>query len=88
MLTLQVGDVVWSVLPGARALTPTRIADVRQVVRTGYANVHTLQGEWCSLTLLICPGPRPSQHSAGHARPCLAVTRGAHGSFSRSQRFA
>ena len=41
----QVGDVVWSMLPGAPALTPTRITDVRHVIRTGYASVHTLQGQ-------------------------------------------
>ena len=41
----QVGDVVWSVLPGAPTHTPTRIVDVRYATQIGYANVHTLQGQ-------------------------------------------
>ena len=41
---LQVGDAVWSLLPGAQALGSTRVTDVRHVEQTGYINVHTLQG--------------------------------------------
>ena len=41
----QVGDTVWSMLPGAQTLAPTRVTDVRHTVQTGFVNVHTLQGE-------------------------------------------
>ena len=43
---------MWSVLPGTSALTATRVTDVRRVVRTGFVNVHTLQGGWWTLTPL------------------------------------
>ena len=49
----QVGDMVWSMLPGAHSLSPTTVADVRRVVRTGYANVHTLQGAHCTACELV-----------------------------------
>ena len=44
--------MVWSMLPGAHTLTRTRVVDVRRVERTGYANVHTLQGPRCSCPAL------------------------------------
>ena len=48
--------MIWSMLPGAQALTPTRVKDVRRVVRTGYVNVHTLRGQHFLLTLSCCGG--------------------------------
>ena len=44
------GDTVWSMLPGAQTLTPTRVMDVSTVTGVGFANVHTLQGQPRSLT--------------------------------------
>ncbi len=43
-ISLQVGDAVWSVLPGETALTATRITGVRRIVQPGFVSVHTLQG--------------------------------------------
>ena len=39
---------MWSMLPGARSLTATRITDVSRALRSGYVNVHTLQGQLCT----------------------------------------
>ena len=43
----QVGDAVWSMLPGERTLAATHTTDVDHVTQAGYVNVHTLQGERC-----------------------------------------
>ncbi len=37
--------MLWIMLPGVRVLAPTRVMDVRNVVQTGFINVHTLAGQ-------------------------------------------
>ena len=54
VLKSQMGDMVWNMLPGAHTLSTTRIADVRHVVRTGFANVYTLAGPQCSPNHSLC----------------------------------
>ena len=44
---LQVGDTVWSMLPGARTLNPIMITSKHHVKRRGFVNVHTFQGMCC-----------------------------------------
>ena len=54
--------MVWSMLPGAQMLTPTRVVDVRHVVRTGFATVHTLQGQHTAPALSYSGAERLPQY--------------------------
>ena len=44
-LVQQVGDTVWSMLPGARQLAPTLVTSKRSLRTRGAVNIHTFQGE-------------------------------------------
>ncbi len=52
---LQVGDILWSLHPGATALAATPMTDVRRVAQTGFVSLHTLQGEHWLLVCLVLP---------------------------------
>ena len=54
----QVGDSVWSMLPGAQRLAATHITNVDHVIQAGYINVHTLQGEAVPRPMPCCASPR------------------------------
>ena len=41
----QVGDVIWSMLPGARTLSHTPITGKHTVVEPGYVNIRTVTGK-------------------------------------------
>ena len=63
---------MWSMLPGARTLSPSRISEVRSVVRTGYATIHTLQGWRCSTTPKTVMDVAPAITKLGMRRPSSA----------------
>ena len=45
---------MWSMLPAAQTLSPTRVTGVSTVSTVGFANVHTLQGQPHSTIISCC----------------------------------